>query len=586
MNERVLKNTASNLTCIAFGLLTSLAVSAAPEGSCDYYVPGNKSVYWGDLHVHTGYSLDAYAFGNRNDPGDAFAFGRGQEITLADGKTNIKLRKPLDFMAVTDHAESFDVMYLCSDPLYSDLSYCQGLREGSVKGHSMETFRNFLLPLIAGETPKASPLCAEEGIDCRSAASRQWQRTQQFANNANAPCEFTAFIGNEWSATPNDQHWHRNLIFSSDAVTAEAIDYIRYPSVEGLWEALDNQCKPEEGCDVIAIPHNVNLAEGGGFDVETSDDLQLQRRAKYERLVEIHQSKGNSECLPAYWDDDSSDCGFERLIPHNLDLHKDENLRAEKWQRLRSGYARSLLQRGLLVYSHSNKSKINPLKLGFIGSTDGHTGAAGAVDEINWKGDAWGWGDDVERRQGRLDYNPGGLVAVWAEENTRASIFSALKRRETYGTSGPRITLKFLADRDGDKNSCSAGFKSDHEAVMGGTLEAGKTGLPRFTVQASMDEVPLSRIDIIKGVVREGKIVESVTTIIEKKQGQSEICVSWVDADFDKRAPAFWYARVLEQPTPRWSKLDCELLDNCQKLPAADKMIKERAWSSPIWHLP
>lgn len=578
--------------CFAtYALATDSAV--APKGSnhCDGFVEGQKQLFWGDLHVHTAYSMDAYAFGNRHDPDDAFAFGRGQQLTLADGVTKVQLDRPLDFMAVTDHAETFDVMYLCTDPRYLDNDYCTNMRKDSVMESSLAVFTDYLLPVIAGASPQRPSLCDqktddEESINCTVASERQWRRVQEQANAANSPCEFTAFIGNEWSATPNDQHWHRNLIYASDSVSEQAIDYVRYPNLDSLWQALDEQCLAERGCDVISIPHNTNLSEGGGFDIENQTDRQLQSRARYERLLEVYQSKGNSECLPEHWDEAGADCGFEILLPRwTSDKLQQKSLSNDEWQGLRASYARNVLTKGLLASDRSGAG-FNPLMLGFIGSTDNHTATAGLVAEDAWPGDAWSWGDDVARRFQRLGYNPGGLVAVWAEENTRASIFSALKRREVYATSGSRIALKFQAYASRQSNLCESQSMPSADALMGGLLQSSRVATPQFVIQASMDQRRLSKVEIVKASLINGEAVEQVSTLMNSENGRTELCLTWEDTSFDKRHPAFWYVRVLEQPSPRWSKLDCETAANCDRFPDADKTIQERAWASPIWYLP
>ena len=550
----------------------------------------NKKVFWGDLHVHSGYSMDAYAFGTRNNPGEAFEFAQGKGQLLADNKTQVKLERPLDFMAVTDHAETFDVMYLCSDPLYSDFPYCDELRVGSNSSTtSLDVFQRFLLPLISEDKPMRSPLCIDNPDKCDAAAALQWERVQDFANKANDKCNFTAFIGFEWSATPNSHHWHRNIIYASDAVSKEALDYIRYPSVDLLFEALEDQCKLEEGCDVLSIPHNINWSEGGGFEVENIAELTLLRRAKYERLVEMFQSKGGSECLPEHWDQLDSDCNFENAFTSEFSDNGFasgallENLpqRERQWLRIRSGYARSLLAKGLISYKETS---LNPLKLGFIGSTDSHTGTGGRVEENNWKGTVWSWGDNVERRLSRLAFNPGGLVGVWAKENTRSSIFSALKGRETYSTSGPRIGLKIALSDEENNKSCN--FNNNKLTIMGGTISKVQSN-PTIIVKAYKDKLPLVKVEIIKGALVDNKIVEKVITITEENFKQDQLCLTWNDKEFDKMSPAFWYARVLELSSPRWSKFDCLALNNCETLAVeANQEINERAWSSPIWYLP
>jgi hypothetical protein len=583
-----MKTSIVQLCTCAVALSLCGAVYGSAAGRCSDYTAGDLNLYWGDLHVHTALSLDAYAYGTTATPADAYAFARGGELTLGDKTTKIRLQRPLDFTAVTDHAETFDVMYLCTDPTFSKAPYCTDIRakSGTETSGSSYVFRSYLLPLIAGETPKISPLCSQDGIDCDAASQLQWQRTQSYANEANSPCEFTAFIANEWSATPNNQHWHRNLIYSGTSVSRDAIDYLRYPSPEKMWAQLEKQCDPKTGCDVIAIPHNTNYSQGGGFDVETSDENSLRLRGKYERLIEIHQSKGNSECLAENWDDYDSDCGFETSF-----LNKNSEARARKdpayLKQLNRSYTRNILSRGLLAYQRSGPDKLNPLQLGIIGSTDGHVASPGAVSEANWKGDAWGGGDLYEeRRLQRLNFNPGGLVAVWSQENTRESLFQSLKRRETYATSGTRIKLRLTADLSPDSDPCGSDYDFGQATAMGGVINSPVPSAPRFSVIAAKDVLPLSQIEIIKGSIKDGETVETVFTVERSSAGFPQACKTWSDPDFDPLQPAYWYTRVQEVPSPRWSKILCEKMSNCAQNPEADRMIQEQAWSSPIWYLP
>lgn len=563
----------------------AIAPSAAAVTRCADHNPTDYNLYWGDLHVHTSYSLDAYVYGTTLDPAAALAFARGAPIVMPDGVTQKRIDRPLDFAAITDHAETFDVLYLCSDPTFSDKPYCARLRglSGTDSAKSSEGFRTFLLPVIAGGKPAPAPVCSEPGVDCRTASKAQWERVQAHANKANDPCKFTSFVGSEWSATPDNRHWHRNLIFASDKVPATAIDYVRYPNVEKLWGALAEQCRPEDGCDVLAIPHNTNLAEGGGFDVENAGPESWGLRSRYERLIEMFQSKGASECLPENWDEADADCGFEILFPPRQEnkARQDRAFYAE----LRRSYARTLLGIGLKAYAEHPERRTNPLQLGFIGSTDTHVASPGDVAEQGWKGDAWSAGDRFrERRLQRPDYNPGGLVGVWATQNTRADIFAALKARRTYATSGPRMRLRFMADAKGRAGLCQPSSPAD-VTMMGGQISAAAKA-PRFAVLAAKDQTPLSRIEIVKGALADGKLQEKVIPVRVAEQGFAAACVEWTDPDFDPRAPAYWYARISETPTPRWSQTDCRAMGVCGDRPSLDRTIRERAWSSPIWHLP
>jgi hypothetical protein len=276
----------------------------------------------------------------------------------------------------------------------------------------------------------------------------------------------------------------------------------------------------------------------------------------------------------------SDDCNFEILTANFARSHvggpSDESPEAV-WRRTRSTYYRSLLTRGLVVLERSELAR-NPLMLGAIGSTDNHLGTPGKVAEDDY----WGsmsmlWSDDAERLA-NAGYNPGGLVAVWAEENTRAAVFDALQRREAYATSGPRISLRFGA---AGKNVC----ESDTFALdtpMGGL--AGSPFDPRFAVMAARDSTGLVAVDIVKGEVRAGEVRETVHRVAQFDTPRDTVCLEWQDPDFDPAAPAYWYARVLQAPTPRWTRHLCSRMDECNEV--ADATISERAWSSPVWFEP
>jgi hypothetical protein len=577
---------------VALALVSALALAPARADNvlCDNAVPGQKQLLWGDLHVHTAWSLDAYAFGAIATPADAYAFARGQELRLANGEMT-RIDRPLDFTAVTDHAETFDVMFLCTDPSYSDHAYCRAIRDG----HRQRTgpggrnvFTEFLLPIVAQSPGREPEICNDADGYCVQGSKGQWRRVQEVANLHNDPCQFTAMIGYEWSASPGGRHWHRNVIFRSAQVPDQAFDYLRYPRVQQLWAALDESCRPEDGCDVLAIPHNINWSDGGGFDVTEETPAQTALRARYERLAEIHQEKGNSECLPVTRSDDGTDCSFERLTGNFAQDHvsgqggEDPD---ERWQRMRSTYYRSLLTRGLLEFEASDRA-LNPLMLGAIGSTDNHLGTPGRVQE----GDYWGsmsmlWQDD-DARLSNTGHNPGGLVAVWAEQNTRGSVFDALQRREAYATSGPRISLRFgVVAPEATTDTACTGSEVDLRIPMGGVLRDSPES-PNLLILTGKDDAPLARIEIVKVDVRDGEVRESLHTVAAFEDGSDSACRVWKDPDFDPASPGYWYARVIEQPTPRWSKLLCERLERCADHPDADRMTEERAWSSPIWYEP
>ncbi|MBX3706726.1 MAG: DUF3604 domain-containing protein [Pseudomonadales bacterium] len=569
----------------ASGLLSVVLLfvvhAAVADDICEQAVSGQKQLLWGDLHVHTAWSFDAYVFGAVATPQDAYAFARGQPLRLPDGEM-ASIDRPLDFAAVTDHADTFDVMYLCSDPGYRDDAWCSTLREGRRKREGRRLFTDLLLPILSTTPGTPVPLCETPGVDCRSASASQWRRVQEAAEEANDPCRFTALIGYEWSASPGGRHWHRNVIFRSADVPTEAFDYIRYPRVADLWAALERTCRPEDGCQALAIPHNINWADGGSFDVAGVATDELALRARYERLAEIHQEKGSSECLPADRDDPGADCAFERLTGNFAQQHvsgEGSDTPDVAWARMRSTYYRGLLARGLAASAESDDG-LNPLMLGAVGSTDNHLGTPGRVDEHGY----WGsmsmiWATD-EQRLGQAAYNPGGLVAVWAEQNTRGAVFDALHRREAYATSGPRISLRFGA---ASADACSHA-EPPLSTVMGGELPRGTP--PRFVVLAGQDRTALAAVDIVKATLVDGAPVESVTRIAEFPAGEASACIVWQDPAFDPEAPAYWYTRVIEQPTPRWDRYLCERLESCSAESAATRTVAERAWSSPIWYYP
>jgi len=562
----------------------AVTAPAAAEATvrCDDFEEGQKQVFWGDLHVHTAISLDAYAFGTLAGPEDAFAYAKGEAIEMF-GQPE-RLDRPLDFTAVTDHAEWMDLMYICTDPERADDLYCQNLTQQKTSAMvGGQIFREYVVPTITQAKPQRTPICTEDPERCKLAAANQWQRAQDAANAANDPCNFTAFIGYEWSATPSYSHTHRNIVFASDSVTKQAIDYIRYPQLSELWEQLDLQCREEDDCDVIAIPHNTNMGDGVSFDVETEDDGALLKRAKYERLIEIHQDKGNSECLPMFGATDEDDCNFELYLTSHSQSTPREEFSQEDWEKTRSSYVRSLLLRGLAAYQ-ANPELGNPLQLGIIGSTDTHSATPGRVKEDGWKREAFSQGQ-IDAIMARPDYNPGGLVGVWAEENTREAIFAALKRREVYGTSGPRMTVRFAAAKGGETLSCNGADLPASVVPMGGSFDQ-TSAVPAFIVTATADREALSRIEIVKGTYTGGEVIESVEPVWSSDEGDFEACTVWTDPNYDPEAPAFWYARVKQVPTRRWSQTLCEEAGRCGDFPAAVVSVQERAWASPIWHLP
>jgi hypothetical protein len=554
------------------------------ELQCPGSVVGEKHAYIGDLHVHTSWSMDAYVLGTRIGPAEAHEFARGQEVTLADGEKQ-SLRLPLDFVAVTDHAYSLGMMNLCYEPQFLNDSSCKEFRELSEMHEGGVNPGWDYVSCVARIPPVYPSPCDGRIADCESAEIDTWKRLTKIAKEADDPCKFTAFAGYEWTRTLGDFYsatHHRNIIFANNDVPETVISAVRYNTAAEMWAAIEELCFSRPECDALSIPHNMNMGLGTHFDINDEDSQLRATRARLERVVEVFQGKGNSECLnpDLLGDDPDPECNFEpryggqRYIPETQ----------PEWRLMRSGYVRSALGRGLEAYSKSGKEKLNPLQFGFIGSTDTHNGTPGATDEDRHKGHHSFGDNTVAQRRGTLR-GSGGLAGVWAEENTRAAIFAALKRRETFATSGTRLKVRFYQSWD-EHDPCD-GDDPVMDAVQGGEMEPGDDE-PRFFTMAWMDRSPVARIDIVKGSYASGEVVEEIHSLdpVKAKNDDGLFCAVWKDDDYDGDTPAYWYARVLEEPSKRHSKYDCEALDDCAEVPEEDLMIQDRAWASPIWNHP
>ncbi|MCA9549434.1 MAG: DUF3604 domain-containing protein [Myxococcales bacterium] len=573
-----------------------------------------RNPYFGDLHVHTSYSFDAYIFETRNAPAEAYAFARGAEVGLApldaSGQPTrfTHLERPLDFAAATDHSEFLGEVDLCttpSSPVYDSLT-CRTYRSGNAG------FALFGLDLTQA-SPTRLPICQD--TDCGAATRTVWERVQDAAADADDPCNFTSFVAYEWTGTTGGSNLHRNVVFRGDQVPAQPVSYYEAPTKEGLWTQLDTLClSGTPGCDVLAIPHNSNLSNGNMFLPETSDGTPLTAadaafRAEMEPLVELMQHKGDSECKFTFTNRDE-ECRFEKV--------GDPNAVAD------AGFVREALKNGLAT---EDQLGANPFRFGFIGSTDTHNGTPGMTEEARWPGHGGNQDAAPEDRVGALDFGPGGLAVVWAEENTRDALFDAFRRRETYATSGTRITLRFFGGWAYPETLCSSaslvaqGYAGG--VPMGGVLPANPgSGRPRFVVQAAWDPgtadhpgTRLQRVQIIKGWVdRRGRTHEQVyevagdaangasvdlATCTPQGPGQRRLCAVWEDPDFSAEQRAFYYARVLENPSCRWSTYECiDAQVDCADPAAVPEAFayccdgsapltqQERATSSPIWYQP
>jgi len=584
---------------------------------------------FGDTHLHTSFSMDAGAFGARLSPDDAYRFARGEQV-LASGGEPAKLSRPLDFLVVADHSDNMGFFpdliagkpELLADP--TGRKWFQMIRDGKGADAAME----IIVAFSHGTFPK--DLMYFPGTRSYKNA---WKQTIDAAEKYNDPGQFTAFIGYEWTSNTDGNNLHRNVIFRDNGDKAsQVVPMTVYPPFGSdnpakLWEWMADY-ESKTGGSVLAIAHNGNLSSGLMFPAVQAFGKNLDRdyaetRAKWERLYEATQTKGDSEAHPFLSPNDEF-ADFETWDKGNLDgsVKKENSMLAGE-------YARSGLKTGLQL---EKKLGTNPYKFGLIGSSDAHTGLA-AMAEDNFFGKTTPQEPSPERSQATFIDNPktgikvmdwevgaAGYAAVWAQENTRESIWDAMQRKETYATTGPRMIVRFFGGWDFEaadaetRSPALAGYKRG--VPMGGDLVAAPAGKsPSFLVAALKDPIGanLDRIQIVKGWLDAGgKLHEKVydvawsgdrqagadgrvplvgsTVDIENATwkntiGAPELITAWTDPTFDASQHAFYYARVIEIPTPRWTVYDAKRF-GIKLLEGTRKTVTERAYTSPIWYSP
>ena len=575
-----------------------------------------RNAYFGDTHVHTRFSFDAYIFGTRATPDDAYRFAKGEPLMHAAG-LEMKLDMPLDFLAVADHATYLGMFEQMDN---ADSSVGQhplsiALREATTPEERDAVFRE-VLPRERGHVDSDDLLDLDVVRDA-------WSEVIAAAERHNDPSVFTTFIGYEFTAGGRGgENLHRNVIF--EGAEAPAIPFSRLDAKnnpEKLWDWMDFQ--REQGIDSLAIPHNSNGSNGWMFQLTDRDGNPFDRdyaeqRMRNEPIVEVTQVKGTSDAHPLLSPNDEwADFGImEFTIGSNLPSQPE------------GGYVREAYLKGLEL---EEKEGFNPFRFGLVGASDTHNAAGSFREDTFWS--KTGLLDiepeqrgSVPREDGEYDdpvrqyWGASGLAGVWAESNTRKDLFRAMRRKETFATSGPRMRVRFFAGFGLDESSLSQadGVSAAYQngVPMGGDLiPSGDDNAPSFLVWATRDPatVPLERVQIIKGWIESGEAREQVHDVacsggeavdtvtrrcsdngasvdlsdcsVDNGSGAGELETVWQDPDFDPAQRAFYYVRVLQNPTCRWSTWDAIRAGQAPR-PGLPATIQDRAWSSPIWYVP
>lgn len=629
-------------------LIFSASVTA--QESYSPYVGQNypTTVYWGDTHLHTSLSIDSYSFGNRLGPEEAYRFARGETLT-ASNDMRVRLRRPLDFLVLADHAESMGVMVglEVKDPalLGTDAGKRMLQRfEGSAGKQPMDPKTLENLWTLSREMFWRGKRPGMSGDFTRFV----WNQVTQAADRHNDPGRFTAFIGYEWSS-PGRGNLHRVVIFKDAAEKANQVmpfSAMDSEDPEALWGYMAEYTK-QTGGEVLAIPHNGNLSNGEMFPLQNLAGQALtstyaKTRSRWEPLVEVTQIKGDSEAHPfvsptdEFADYETWNSWGGKDLPVGRSWNEAERILKE------GEYARSALKRGLGLQAQLG---VNPFKFGMVGSTDAHTSLSAVEENDFWgkapltnpgpdrstdKLNAWMPVSQLlaMRRKMKSPYSvdrawqmaSSGYAAVWAAENTREALFAAMKRKETYATTGPRMTVRFFGGWDYSSEEALmpdlARIGYSKGVPMGGNLtQAPASKAPRFLIRAVKDPqgANLDRVQVIKGwrgltgtlhekvynvalsdgrKEKAGKAPPVGSTVDERNAtytntiGDPELAAVWEDPDFGPQELAFYYVRVLEIPTPRWTAYDAKFFGNKDIPPEVPMVTQERAYTSPIWYTP
>lgn len=566
-----------------------------------------KEAYFGETHLHTGVSMDAFIAGNRLNPSDAYRFAKGEEVKVNGSRHRIK--RPLDFAAVTDHSEFMGEAYSLMNPGAPgyDHPLAKAFREASDLETALKLYgENVLKPLAGGGNPHPPFF---QGID---AIKTTWQQNYQAAEDHYDPGKFTTVHAYEWTSAPNGSNQHRNILFRDANVPEVPFSSVDGDDPEELWQWMSEQ--RSQGRELFAMPHNANQSKGLLFTEvtlsgEPVDLAYAETRAAMEPLIEMMQVKGNSEVVPQFWQADEF-----------ADFENAESLQQFSGRTYqKQNFVRYGLDRGLKYHEELG---MNPFKYGFVGGTDSHNGSPSNVAEDNYAVGSHGLADRTAENRSKnmlegemliADTNPGAITGVWAEANTRADIWDAMAARETFATSGPRIRVRAFAGQGflSSYKNFEAMIRDGYEkGVPMGSDYRGSTA-PQLLLMAAKDpDGPnLDRIQVVKGWVENGLMKDRVynavasgdrlredgtvepiqapvdmdTGAFNTEKGSPQLMGVWTDPDFDPEQHAYYYVRVLQLPTARWT-----LWDQVRKGVSYPDDVKltvvERAWGSPIWY--
>jgi hypothetical protein len=587
------------------------AAAAAPMSFAEQEaaVPQNplKDAYFGETHLHTGVSMDAFIGGNRLKPDDAYRFAKGEEM-MVNGSMH-RIKRPLDFCAVTDHSEFMGESASLMNPGapgYDD-PVAVSFREAEDLETALGLYNKYVLePLAGGGDPHPPFFQGEEAIKFT------WRQNFEATENHYEPGKFTTIHAYEWTSAPDGSNQHRNVLFRDANVPEIPFSSNESGDPEDLWKWMQEQ--RSQGRKLFAMPHNSNESKGRLFAEATlSGDPYskeyVETRASMEPLIEMMQVKGNSEVVPAFWPADEF-ADFE-----NAESLQDYNGRVF----MKQNFVRYGLDRGL---KYKADLGTNPFKYGFVGGTDNHNGSPSNVAEDNYKVGSHGLTDKAAEARSKnvldgemliADTSPGAITGVWATSNTRGAIWDAMAAKETFATSGPRIRVRAFAGQGfADSYDSYEAFVKDGYAKgvpMGGDYTGD--GAPQILLWAAKDpDGPnLDRIQIVKGWLEDGEMkdkvynalvsgdrmnddgtVDPIDAPIDMETGQfnttkgsPELMGRWTDPDFDPTQEAYYYVRVLQLPTARWTLYD-EIREGVEYPDDVKMEIVERAWGSPIWY--